>query len=378
MSVSVGDKAYEAYSNINLSREHSLLCLPVQDDKQAVFYALNNKNEYKEKFIKNALKYYNNFGLYSYYKAYSRVFITSVPKHGNMISFIGYVPKIILAQINTHRTLSKNAASSRAISKFKFIRNCLESPYLPFFTLDKKGMIGEPVKSDRIADFLEKHVDLMLVVIEKVLETSELHKQNINRYLEPFALVPVIISGTLGYPYSVHGGWSHFVRLRGADDAQPEIQAIAKIVNEAIELLFSTYIPSPSSYELGAAFYYSEDYNYLPNNVKNENSVHVCINFSNIHIPFLNVYNFDINRLYNAIIKSENDPSLIFIAQIARVSTISKNIDIDKDIELAHRLYQNKHMSVFEHIAIAREGNYYNYTNFMSLRYMIENQRYLI
>ena len=41
------------------------------------------------------------------------------------------MPKFLVAQLNTHRALVKNSASSRAIPVTQFIRNILKSPVTP-------------------------------------------------------------------------------------------------------------------------------------------------------------------------------------------------------------------------------------------------------
>ena len=41
------------------------------------------------------------------------------------------MPRIILAEFNTHRLFSRNSASSRAIPFKKMVQSVLENPFIP-------------------------------------------------------------------------------------------------------------------------------------------------------------------------------------------------------------------------------------------------------
>jgi hypothetical protein len=50
-------------------------------------------------------------------------------------------PRIVLAEFNTHRVLSRNSASSRAIPVEKMLRMVQENPYIPeSWGKNQKGM----------------------------------------------------------------------------------------------------------------------------------------------------------------------------------------------------------------------------------------------
>jgi hypothetical protein len=58
-------------------------------------------------------------------------------------------PRIVLAELNTHRMLSKNSASSRAIPFKKMVKMVEENPFVPIaFQKEHKGMQGSEYFTD--------------------------------------------------------------------------------------------------------------------------------------------------------------------------------------------------------------------------------------
>lgn len=286
--------------------------------------------------------------LYSYYYRNFRV-EGSYADDVKILTFIGLVPKIILAQINTHRTLSKNAASSRAVPFFKNIMNIIENPYLPFFTKNKKGMQGDLVDDkDEYLSYLEKHVSLFFQVLDFIKEDTDWHKQNINRYVEPFVLVPVVITGNVG----IAGyAWNQFVHLRASEAAQSEIGVVASFVQ-----------------------------NYLHDNktfVKRK--VHSPTNIIDKKEDLESLFHDAIFYLKNGHLKPDSR-IMRFISvfgSIARVSTMTSAKSIEEDYNLALRLYKEKHMSPFEHVLLYKSKNKFfsNIKGYMSYRYILENDK---
>jgi hypothetical protein len=344
-------------------RSSGLICLPFEDDNDAVAYAINNKKDVIEKMVKEAIKYYYN-DLYEYYSSFYRLYVTINHQDlsSSMISFTGHVPKFILAQINTHRTLSKNAASSRAVSKIKFIRNLIEQPVLPFFTLNKKGMQGDLIGDISIIyDLLYEHFGMMFYIIEHTIhKMSNMHKQNANRYLEPFAMVPVIISGNWVSVNSC-SGWRHFCKLRN-EEAQFEIQTISKFVNT----VYSKIEKECENFNCSKCYMYNGSI-HLEDSV-NYNSIEAVIRISDLHVP-IDVNTDDFIELFS---NSNNKEKYSWIfGVIARISTITQG-DITSNINLSKKLLDNGHLSPFEHVALRKEGCYYNLRNWASYRYFVE------
>ena len=66
------------------------------------------------------------------------------PEGDELITIVGTFPRIILAEVNTHRMLSKNTSSSRAIPFFKMVKSVTDNPFIPYaFQGHHTGMQGE-------------------------------------------------------------------------------------------------------------------------------------------------------------------------------------------------------------------------------------------
>lgn len=138
--------------------------------------------------------------------------------------------RFILAELNTHRVLSRNSASSRAIPVRKMIETVLESPAIPIeFGTAKKGMqAGPPLegKDAEIAKGIWIDASRSACVHAEELLAMGVHKQVVNRILEPFLPHRVIVSAT---------EWENFFAQRCSPLAQPEINALACAIRDAMK-----------------------------------------------------------------------------------------------------------------------------------------------
>jgi len=139
-----------------------------------------------------------------------------------LISVLATFPRIILAEVNTHRMLSKNTSSSRAIPFNKMVETIKEDPFIPIaWQKEHKGMQGTEYFTDLDNDIpsLERG---WLSARDSAIETSKylnkcfenedgsiegVTKQLCNRLLEPFMWTTMLITG----PKS---GWDNFFHLR--------------------------------------------------------------------------------------------------------------------------------------------------------------------
>jgi len=155
-------------------------------------------------------------------------------------------PRCIHAEFMTHRVFSRNAASSRAIPVEKLIKDVIENPFVPvFWGLNQKGMQAS-VESDAPV-YLEgaSHFDMIdrcydpisketawLYARDKAVEAARAfakagyHKQIVNRLLEPFAHITVLVSST---------EWDNFLELRDHEAAEPHIQILAREIRKCLE-----------------------------------------------------------------------------------------------------------------------------------------------
>lgn len=216
----------------------------------------------------------------------SRVILDSKSKdNGKRLTTLELTfPRFVLSEFNTHRLLSKNSASSRAIPTHKQIAKLLEDPFVPSaetVRYNQGGMQGHTVLTDEdYADFVriwkmgrsravltamelilgEKEVEKAFGVgytrLDDIFLASDtreaaidalkehaaytlaqrketgsveqerylnVHKQTANRVIEPYVWHVVITSGT---------EWDNFWYLREDIDADPQIHKIAKLAHE--------------------------------------------------------------------------------------------------------------------------------------------------
>lgn len=146
-------------------------------------------------------------------------------------------PRFILAELNTHRMLSKNSASSRAIPVKAMHQHMTENPAQPVhWGKNQAGMQAkEELTDNNLADvkFMWKRAqqDAMHWAYQ-MSERAGLHKQVANRITEPWMIMKTVISGT---------EWKNFFWLRAHADAQPEIYELASKMRTA----YTISIPQP-------------------------------------------------------------------------------------------------------------------------------------
>lgn len=149
--------------------------------------------------------------------------------HIPVITWILEYPRYIHSELMTHRVFSKNSASSRAIPFPKFVEMVRKNPVLPIWTADNKGMQG-PIIEDYIDIAAAETV--WLRTRDRVIEEADtlhkygIHKQNVNRLLEPWMHIRIILTGT---------DFFNWFELRNHPDAHPEIQVLARKMVEAME-----------------------------------------------------------------------------------------------------------------------------------------------
>lgn len=147
--------------------------------------------------------------------------LTSHSPYGTKLMTINCTfPRIILAEVNTHRMLSKNSASSRAIPAWKLLKAIADNPFIPVaWQKDHKGMQGTEYFDSGQGDNVHTLVDGWLrarnaaIQIAEGLANNGVTKQIGNRLLEPFMWHTALMSGTewdnffdLRCPVYIHGG----------------------------------------------------------------------------------------------------------------------------------------------------------------------------
>jgi thymidylate synthase ThyX len=233
-------------------------------------------------------------------------------------------PRFVLSEFNTHRMLSRNAASSRAIPVQRMLERVQQDPAIPcFWGAAQKGMQAD----HEVEDPARAH-ELWLAARDEAVRSAErlleigLHKQLANRVLEPFYWVTDVASAT---------EWSNFFWLRCSREAQPEIRKIAAMAlvvyrgNEPMALADGEW-----------------------------------------HTPLIFPEDQELD---------EETRIKVSVARCARVSYLTHDgrRDIQADLDLYERLKTSGHWSPFEHVARAasqpiRSGNYWGWEQWRKLQ----------
>lgn len=139
-------------------------------------------------------------------------------------------PRFILAELNTHRMLSKNSASSRAIPQAAMHQQIEARPAGPVWW--GKNQPGMQAKEEVTGTDLTDAQFIWHRAMQDALHWAKalggrvgLHKQIANRVTEPWMTMKTVISGT---------EWANFFYLRAHPDAQPEIHELAIKMQEAM------------------------------------------------------------------------------------------------------------------------------------------------
>lgn len=246
----------------------------------------------------------------------AKILADSVNSEGcRLTTFEITFPRVILAEINTHRMLSRNAASSRAIPTEKLIERVLADPFIPEFRVNQKGMqAGDTLDGNDAETALADWLIARDVAVETAARMHKLnvHKQYVNRLLEPWMWCTVIVSAT---------DWDNVWKLRCSPEAEPSFNKIATMMVFALDLSK----PRPTTvYEW--------------------------------HLPLIREADWELTL---------EEQKKVSVGRCARVSYLTHEgiRDPKADIELHDRLSQSGHWSPFEHVAQATANDEY-YGNF--------------
>lgn len=138
--------------------------------------------------------------------------------------------RFILPEFNTHRVFSRNFSSSRAIPTSKLIDQVSKDPAIPvYWGKNESGMQAheELVGYDKDIVIAQWRLAADAAVEQaELLHSMGLHKQIVNRVIEPFMWATGIVTST---------EWNNWFALRAHEDAQPEIHELAIRMQEALQ-----------------------------------------------------------------------------------------------------------------------------------------------
>lgn len=140
-------------------------------------------------------------------------------------------PRFIHGEFMTHRLFSRNAMSSRAVPIAKMIEQVETNPAMPIvWGKNQPGMQAKEIVVDPIE--LGKIERTWIIAAKdagneaRELAKLGLHKQIVNRILEPFQIMKTVVTAT---------EFDNFFYLRCHSDAQPEIKELADCMYEGYQ-----------------------------------------------------------------------------------------------------------------------------------------------
>lgn len=245
----------------------------------------------------------------------ARILADSISPHGHRLTTMEWqYPRFVHSEVMTHRVMSRNAASSRAIPAKVLRASITENPVIPleWVTEQKLGMVGgEPLHGNDalVADALWLHARDVMIQVSDELSALGVHRSLPNRIVEPFMWITIIISAT---------EWENLFHLRVARDVEQHFYKIATMAENLYRAstprLITPGDPIPW------------------------------------HLPLIR--QDDLEEWAVATLSVE-DLRRISVGRCARVSYLTHDgrRDPRADIDLCDRLEASRHLSPFEHVA---------------------------
>lgn len=233
------------------------------------------------------------------------------PNGARVTTFELTMPRIVLAEFNTHRMFSRNAASSRAIPVEKLLGKIEEDPMLPvWWGKNQSGMQAEgelegEAKELAKANWLEGR-DQAVKLARRLAGVYQLHKQISNRVVEPWMFTTVVCTATC---------WDNAWGLRVDPMAQPEFE-------RTMHMAYDQY----------------------------QENIPRVLSAGEWHLPYVGFNDEVENRPDGNKGWSQRELCLISVGRCAAVSYLNQGKrDPVADIVRAEKNLQNGHMSPFEH-----------------------------
>lgn len=277
----------------------------------------------------------------------AEIIADSINEYGNRLTtFVLTFPRIVLAEFNTHRMISRNSASSRAIPFKTMVEKVRDEPFIPIaWQKEHKGMQGSEYHDGPIITRQLEQEWLIArdyaVLMADLIHNKDVSKQVCNRLLEPFLYHTCICTGS---------EWENFFALRAHEAAEIHIQDLAR------KMLDVYNANEPKQLKAG-----------------------------DWHVPFGD--KLTIARLMEYCEKSGMKPGdrerddlriKIATARCARVSYLNfeGKDDYEADIKLHDNLLKSGHFSPTEHCAMAMGNSewYGNFQGFKQYRKFLPNE----
>ncbi len=290
-------------------------------------------------------------------KIESKLILASKNFHtgANLYTFVLTYPRVILAEVNTHRMLSRNTASSRAIPSKKQRERVLDDPFVPVSVgANQKGMqAGEELEGWRrvVAINTWKLARYPNVLASWVLDKVGAHKQVVNRIVEPWTFTQQVVTCT---------DLKNVFKLRNHKDAEPHFQIIARQMQAQVEL-------AERIFAAGAEDVHGRIDDRTHYNVAVGAGVYTMqvLRSGQWHTPFIDLAEWSLWPTETC--------KKVSTARCARVSYYlpedGSRSTLQRDIELQGRLSESGHWSPFEHVATPTQkpeyvGNFFSWKQY--------------
>lgn len=212
------------------------------------------------------------------------------------------LPKVLLAEYNTHSLIARNFSSSRAIPVGKNVE--IESFEPLYFGANQAGMVAKdeeiPLKAEALGVW--KEIIDSCKLYSKILSDMGLHKQWANRPNDWHVMAKGVTTAT---------EWANFLWLRNDEEAQPEIKELASLIQETLD-----------------------------NNIPQQ------LDIGEWHVPYIETRR-DYGKLsyidpVSGDIFSAEDAVMISMARCAAVSYRTENIGIEKAKDIYKKLFSGR------------------------------------
>ena len=283
------------------------------------------------------------------------------PQGDELISVLCTFPRILLSEINTHRMLSKNTSSSRAIPFHKMVETVQNDPFIPIaWQKEHIGMQG----SDYITDELEIEfaTSNWLAAKKDAIKWAEalngnnsypsVTKQLCNRLLEPFMWTTMLITGS-------KEGWDNFFNLRCPVYYYAGNDKSYKSKKELLPILLNDFRESPAD-----SFWYNIN--------KGQAEIHMmmlseeiydCVQESTPIQLKPNEWHIPMTTDLESYKLSIDDQIKLSVGRAANTSyTVvgdGKELTLEQAIKIHDKCKELNHSSVFEHCARAMSDEEY-------------------
>jgi thymidylate synthase ThyX len=164
-----------------------------------------------------------------------------MPDEAPLVTMRLRYPRFIHAEVMTHRVFGRNARSSRAVPVKRMIEEIEENPVVPWhWGKNQRGMQADTECDAKVLidwDHEIGHENWVAredawreardhaVRIARGFSDAGYHKQVVNRLLEPFMWIDVLITANR---------WQNFLWLRDHKDAEPHLRDLAVLVKRAL------------------------------------------------------------------------------------------------------------------------------------------------